>query len=77
MEGLRFEGIYDELSKWRNNYIDVSTTLDEFVSLKSRSIMLRDEVKNKFMYNQLALDSFFNLKLKTLFFPNNRTFSYQ
>uniref|UniRef100_A0A7M5X7I7 Uncharacterized protein n=1 Tax=Clytia hemisphaerica TaxID=252671 RepID=A0A7M5X7I7_9CNID len=44
LEGLSSEGIYDELSKWRNNYIDVSTTLDEFVSMKSRSTMLRDEV---------------------------------
>lgn len=44
LEGLRADCVRDELNKWQNNYIDVSTTLDEFVSLKSRSTMLREEV---------------------------------
>lgn len=29
---------------WRSNYIDVATTLDEYVAVKTRATLLRDEV---------------------------------
>ena len=44
LEGLRAESVREELNIWRDNYIDVATTLDEFVALKGRSGLLRDEV---------------------------------
>ena len=34
----------NELAVWREKYIDVATVMDEFVTLRGRTVLLRDEV---------------------------------
>ena len=44
LEGLDSTIVKTELALWREKYIDVATVMDEFVDLRGRTVLLRDEV---------------------------------
>ena len=46
MDGLDSTSVKAELTKWREKYVDVATVLDEFVTLRGRTVLLRDEVRD-------------------------------
>lgn len=48
LEGLDSTIVKTELALWREKYIDVATVMDEFVELRGRTVLLRDEVNFKF-----------------------------
>eukprot|EP00794_Sanderia_malayensis_P009245 gene9245-10220_t len=43
LDGLDSTSVKTELAVWRENSIDVSSIMDEFVTLRGRTVMLRDE----------------------------------
>lgn len=44
LKGRQDEVVLRELNEWRKEFVDVNAIMDEFVSLKSRATVLRDEV---------------------------------
>ncbi|XP_065065568.1 formin-like protein 1 isoform X2 [Rhopilema esculentum] len=44
LDGLDSTSVKNELAVWREKYIDVATVMDEFVTLRGRTVLLRDEV---------------------------------
>jgi hypothetical protein len=44
LKGRQDESVLHELSEWRKEFIDVQAVMDEFVSLRSRATVLRDEI---------------------------------
>jgi len=44
LDGIDSTSIKEELAIWREKYVDVASVLDEFVTLRGRTVMLRDEV---------------------------------
>ena len=44
LEGVDSTIVKTELALWKEKYIDVATVMDEFVDLRGRTVLLRDEV---------------------------------
>jgi hypothetical protein len=44
LEGLDAAPVRDELRIWRENYVNIQDLMDEYIQLKERSQLLRDEV---------------------------------
>ena len=45
--------VKNELAIWKDNYVDVASVMDEFVTLRGRTVILRDEVRPPNYPNQL------------------------
>ena len=51
----------DELKVWRENFVNIQDLMDEYVQLKERSKLLRDEVYDVHHYTGQFGEYFFNL----------------
>ena len=57
LDGLDSTSVKAELAIWREKYTDVSFVFDEFVTLRGRTVMLRDEVGG-LSYNERSFKSY-------------------
>ena len=68
MDGLDSTSVKEELAIWREKYIDVTSVYDEFVTLRGRTVMLRDEVRVPFL--QIASTACHNNLFKRFMVPH-------